>query len=372
MLDDEARQTKGRKAEHVDIVLGGGVNARYNAWDDVHLVHEALPEVDWASVALGTRFLGKALKAPLMVVGMTGGYPDAERLNGALAEAAAAHGVAMGVGSQRAALKDASARRSYTVVRDHDVPFVAANLGAPQLVPQGDRKPLGIKEAKELVSMLEADALAVHLNYLQEIVQPEGDRRAEGVLAALKDLARDLGVPVIVKETGAGIKRGTVHRLESAGVAAIDVGGLSGTTFAAVELARARAENAERHVRLGETFRDWGIPTPVAVVEAAGGPPVIGTGGLRTGLDAARALALGASVAGFAGEAIRAAHAGRAGTFLDEVVDGLRTACFLTGSRDVRALQGTQLVLTGRVKEWAEALGHDADRFGVLRAGRAL
>lgn len=372
MLDDEARQTKSRKAEHVDIVLGGDVKARYNAWDDVHLVHEAAPEVDWTTVSLETSFLGKTLKAPLMVVGMTGGYPDAERLNGVLAEAAAAHGVAMGVGSQRAALKDATARRSYTVVRDHDVPFVAANLGAPQLVRQGERKPLGLREAKELVSMLEADALAVHLNYLQEIVQPEGDRRAEGVLAAIKDLSRDLGVPVIVKETGAGIKRSTAQRLETAGVAAIDVGGLSGTTFAAVELARARREHAERHINLGETFRDWGIPTPVSIVEASGGPPVIGTGGLRTGLDAARAIALGATLAGFAGEAIRAADAGRAGAFLDEAIDGLRTAAFLTGSRDMASLQGAQLVLTGRVREWAEALGHDATRFGVLRAGRAL
>lgn len=372
MLDDEARQTKHRKAEHVDIVLGGDVRARYNAWDDVHLVHEAVPEVDWASVDLGTTFLQKRLRAPLMVVGMTGGYPDAERLNGALAAAAAEHGVAMGVGSQRAALKDHAARRSYTVVRDHDVPFVAANLGAPQIVPQGDRKPLGLHEAKELVSMLEADALAVHLNYLQEVVQPEGDRRAEGVLAALKDLSRDLGVPIIVKETGAGIKRSTAQRLETAGAAAIDVGGLSGTTFAAVELARARAENADRHVRLGETFRDWGIPTPVAVVEAAGGLPIVGTGGLRTGLDAARALALGATVAGFAGEAIRAAAAGNANAFLAGVLDELRTAAFLTGSRDAGMLQGAQVVLTGRMKEWAEALGHDAARFGVLRAGRAL
>lgn len=372
MLDDEARQTKSRKAEHVDIVLGGDVKARYNAWDDVHFVHEAAPEVDWASVRLKTTFLGRDLQAPLMVVGMTGGYPDAERLNGVLAAAAAEHGVAMGVGSQRAALKDPAARRTYTVVRDHDVPFVAANLGAPQLVRQGDRKPLGLADAKELVHMLEADALAVHLNYLQEVVQPEGDRRAEGVLAAIKDLSRDLGVPVIVKETGAGIKRATAQRLEAAGVAAIDVGGLSGTTFAAVELARARAENAGRHVLLGETFRDWGVPTPVAVLDAVGGLPVVGTGGLRNGLDAARAIGLGAAVAGFAGEAIRAAHAGRASGFLDGVVDELRTACFLTGSRDVDALQGAQLVLTGRVREWAEALGHDPARFGVLRAGRSF
>lgn len=372
MLDDEAGQTKSRKAEHVDIVLHGDVKARVNAWDDVALVHEALPEVDWDRVDLRTEFLGTALRAPLMIVGMTGGYPEAERLNGRLAAAAAAHGIAMGVGSQRAALRDPSLRRTYTVVRDHDVPFVAANLGAPQLVPQGDRKPVTLHDAKELVSMLEADALAVHLNFLQEVVQPEGDRAAAGVEAAVHDLARDLGVPVIVKETGAGIRRSTAQRLAAAGASALDTGGLSGTTFAAVELARARAEGAARHARLGETFRDWGIPTPVSIVECAPALPTIATGGLRDGLDAARAIAFGATIAGFAGEAIRAATEDRVHAFLDGVLDGVRTAAFLTGSRDMESLHGAQLVVTGRLAEWLEAMGHDPRRFGVLRAGRAL
>ena len=358
---DEASQTRSRKQEHVDIILKEDVRARQNAWDDVHLVHEAVPDVDLESVSLETTFLGKKLGAPLMIASMTGGYPDAERINGNLSEAAAAHGIAMGVGSQRAALLSPESRRSFTVVRQHDVPFLCANIGAPQLIQQ-QRDALRREDIDELVSMLEADALIVHLNPLQEAVQPEGDLKSRGLLDAIKDLAKDLGVPVIAKETGAGMSRASAERLRGAGVKALDVGGLSGTTFAAVETFRAQAEGRVDRERLGAIFRDWGIPTPVSVMEAHVGLPVVATGGHRSGLDAARAIALGATLAGFASAALKPANesAAAATAFIEQVKLELRTACFLTNSATAADLVSTPVVIGGETIRWMGLRGLDA------------
>lgn len=372
MSTDEAGQTRNRKQDHVDIILQKDVKARVNAWDDIHLVHEALPNVDLPSIDLETEFLGKALRAPLMIASMTGGYPDAERINGNLAEAAAARGVAMGVGSQRAALLSPEARRSFTVVRDHDVPFVCANIGAPQLVRQ-QKDPLSRGQIDELVSMLEADALIVHLNPLQEAVQPEGDLNAKGLWAAIHDLADDLGVPVIAKETGAGMRRSSAQRLKDAGVKALDVGGLSGTTFAAVETYRAQAEGRVDRERVGALFRDWGIPTPASVLEAQVDLPVVATGGLRSGLDAARALALGATLAGFASGVLEPANrsAMEAAAYLEQVELELRTACFLTDSGRAADLRERPVVMRGPTRDWLVARGFDPRHLGMRGAKRA-
>lgn len=358
---DEGAQTRSRKKDHVDIILKEDVRARANAWDDVSLLHEAVPEVDHARIDLQTRFLGKTLQAPLMIASMTGGYPDAERINDNLAAAAAEHGLAMGVGSQRAALLSPEARRSFTVLRDHDVPFVAANIGGPQLVPQGAKPALKRADIDELVKMLEADALIVHLNVLQEAVQPEGDLHAHGLLAAVRDLSRALGIPVIAKETGAGMARATAARLKEAGVAALDVGGLSGTTFAAVETFRAKAEGRVDLERLGALYRDWGIPTPVALREAQVGLPVISTGGLRSGLDAARALALGATLAGYASAILHPANEGpkAASAFLEQVKLELRTACFLTSCAKASDLASRPVLVGQETGRWLGLLGHD-------------
>ena len=360
MSVDEAAQTRSRKQDHVDIILKEDVRARANLWDEVTLVHEAVPDVDLDRVDLRTTFLAKELRAPIMIASMTGGYPDAERINGNLAQAAAEHGVGMGVGSQRAALLSPEARRSFTVVRDHDVPFVAANIGAPQLVQQS-KPPLSRSQIDELVKMLEADALIIHLNALQEAVQPEGDLHAKGVLDAIRDLSKSLGVPVIAKETGAGMTRASAMRLKEAGVAALDVGGLSGTTFAAVETFRAKAEGRVDRERLGQLYRDWGIPTPASVLEANVGLPLVATGGLRSGLDAARALALGATLAGFASAILTPANrsADEASAFLAQVKLELRTACFLTNSAKASDLVNAPLVVGERTARWMALRGLD-------------
>ncbi|MHB8587102.1 MAG: type 2 isopentenyl-diphosphate Delta-isomerase [Thermoplasmatota archaeon] len=369
---DEAGRTTSRKQDHVDAVLREDVRARHNAWGDLTFVHEALPEVNLGDVDIKTDFLGHRLGAPIMIASMTGGYPDAERINGNLAEAAAAHGLALGVGSQRAALRAPSMKGTFSVVRKHDVPFVAANIGVPQLIHQGSKPPLSKADIQDVISMVNADALIVHLNFLQEVVQPEGDHAARGALEAIRDLAKGAGIPLIAKETGAGIRRSTAHRLRNAGVAAIDVGGLAGTTFAAVELVRARAEKAPLQIRIGELFRDWGIPTPVSVLECVGEAPVVATGGLSTGLDVAKSLALGAALGGIASAGLQAADRGpkEAAEFFAQVIAELRTTCFLTGCGAARHLNRASIIARGPTAEWMAALGYSPVQIGGSRGTR--
>ena len=354
---------EARKGEHLRLAADGDVDARTGAgWSDVRLVHEALPEVDPDEVDLRVSFLGRQLAAPLLIAGMTGGHAAAAAVNSRLARAAARHGLAIGVGSQRAALRRPELVATYTVMREQaPQAFLLGNIGAAQLVPQDAGPPLSLAQVQNLVSALRADALAVHLNFLQETVQPEGDRRAAGVLDAIRKLVQELGVPVIAKETGAGLSRESARRLVDAGVAALDVGGLGGTSFAAVEGLRAGRQGDQRNQRLGEVFREWGIPTAVSVVAAAGlGRPVIATGGIRSGLDAARALALGATLAGVARPLLQAALQSdeAVNAWIEQFLAELRAAIFLSGARTAAGLRSRPRVILGETREWLAQLGY--------------
>src|SRR2546422_1270060 len=287
----EPSRTEQRKAEHVDIILNENVSAEYNYWNDVHLVHRALPEIDLDDINVSVKFFGTRLEAPLIISSMTGGFGMGKEINGNLAKAAAEVGVAMGVGSQRAALEKPELEPTYAVVKDYGVPLVFANLGAPQLVPQEGKRAYGVADARKAITMIEADAIIIHLNFLQEVVQPEGDRRAKGCLPAIKALATKF--PLMAKETGAGISRETAQKLKAAGVRAIDVGGLGGTSFSAVVHYLAPTEAASLKERLGATFWDLGVPTPASLLFAGGGLPLVGAGGARSGLDDAKGCALG-------------------------------------------------------------------------------
>ncbi|HEV8050178.1 MAG TPA: type 2 isopentenyl-diphosphate Delta-isomerase [Thermoplasmata archaeon] len=343
-----------RKADHVKVVLGQPVEGRYRYWNDVQIVHNALPEVDFDEIDPSVELFGHRLKAPLVITGMTGGFPDAKKINGNLARAAAEVGVAMGVGSERAAILKGQFPESYSVVAKHEVPLKFANIGAPQIIPQGPAEPvITVEEARKAMELIGADLLAIHLNFLQEMVQPEGDRKARGALDEIGRLAHFL--PVLVKETGAGISRTVAERLRGTGVRGFDVSGTGGTSFAAVEHHRAVEKGAVREARLGKTFWDWGIPSPVSVRELVPlGLPVIASGGIRSGLDIARAVVLGATAAGTAGGILRAASTGFAETKteLEHLVYEFKVAMFLTGSRTVRELQRAPYVLTGETREW--------------------
>jgi len=355
--EDPERLIVRRKTDHVDICSTENTGQNYVYWDDVKLVHNPLPEVDLEEIDTSTTVFGRKLSAPLIISAMTGGYGKAEEINRNLAAVAEQFGIGMGVGSQRAALENPEVARTYSVMKEFEVPLRIGNLGVPQLIRQGARNPLGIEEGRAAMEMVDAHMLAVHMNYLQEVVQPEGDTRSKGGLRALEAFANAL--PVIAKETGAGIPRETALRLKKAKVKGLDVGGLGGTSFAAVEYYRAKSAGDSSRANIGKTFWDWGIPTPVAVVIAEVGLPIIATGGLRSGLDAARAMSIGASCAGMAGRLLPASLEGKdavareVGTIIDE----LKAAMFLVGAGNMKELTATKAIVTGLSKDWLDQLG---------------
>ncbi len=360
-----SEDVRRRKEQHLTLAATGDVAARVDAgFDGVTLVHDALPELAFDRVATSCRFLGHDLRLPLVIASMTGGHPMALDVNRTLARVTARHGLAMGVGSQRAALLDPSVADSYAVVR-REAPdaFLIANIGATQLVPQAGEAPLTLHDVRRTVEMIHADAIAVHLNALQEVVQPEGQTNAVGWLDAIGRLVDEIGVPVIAKETGAGISGEVAQRLAGVGVAAIDVSGLGGTTFAAIEALRAEERGDLQRAALGRTLREWGIPTVASILLARdAGVPLIATGGVRDGLDAARALALGASIAGVARPALQRALEGE--TVLDAWVEQfeleLRAAMFLTGSPTPDRLRAAPYVLSAELAAWLPRSSPDA------------
>ncbi len=340
-----------RKEDHINICMNESITPEHCYWDDVKLVHEALPELDMEDIDTGARVLGKRLSYPFIVTAITGGFPGAERINGNIAEACSRLGIGMGVGSQRASL-EGEERRSFEVVKEHDVPLVLANVGAPQLIPQQGKPAFDEGMLDDAMEMVGADALAVHLNFLQEVVQPEGDTRSAGCYDRIREVCR--GRKVVAKETGAGISRSTAERLRGAGVAAIDVAGMGGTSFSAVELHRARSVGDGARESIGSSFFDWGIPAPVSVAWADVGVPVIASGGVRNGLHVAKALSLGACCAGAANLVLREAteSADAVEERLMRVMSELKAAMMLTGAKDIEQMSSRRSVITGKCKEW--------------------
>ena len=347
--------TSRRKIEHLELCAASPVESRKvgPGFNDVMLVHRALPEMDMDDIDLSRHFLGKDMDAPFMIASITGGHPETTAVNAALAEAAEELGIGIGVGSQRAAIEDPSQEGSFRVVRDKAPnAFVYGNIGAAQI------KEYGVDGVERIIEMIDADAIAVHLNFLQEAIQPEGDRDASGALEVIKDIC-SLDVPVIIKETGAGISHEDAFILKEAGVSAIDVGGVGGTSWSGVEVYRARERKDLGSELLGELFWDFGIPTVPSIVECSVSLPVIATGGLRTGMDVAKSIALGASVASAALPFVEPAMKGK-----DEVVNSiqhmlkeLKVAMFLCGCRNVNDLHLAPAVISGWTREYLELRG---------------
>ena len=356
---------ENRKREHVELALSDGSQNRNSPlWEDVHLVPISVPDRGTADVDLSVDFLGHRLPTPLVISGMTGGYAQALEINRNLAVAAEELGLAIGTGSQRAALKDPSLVETYSVVRAHaPSAFVIGNIGMSQLISQNGEPPMGRDQIDRVVSMIDADALAIHLNAVEELIQPEGDRNMQELAGGIATAVRRSPVPVIAKETGAGMARETALLLAETGVAALDVGGAGGTSFARIEALRADAMGDTTGVRIGRTFGDWGVPTAVSVIEAASaGLPLIGTGGLRHGLHAAKAMALGASLVGMGGPFIRAALEGPEAVIAEArlVLEEIRMAMVLTGVSDLQGLRRLEPVLVGRVAQWLASRGGDS------------
>lgn len=339
------RTTSSRKQEHVALTLQEDVGFRTTTTglERLRFVHNALPEINLEEVDTSVHFLGRRLALPLLVSGMTGGYREALRINRRLAEACAEAGIGMGVGSQRQALEDTAFHRTFSVVREvaRDIPIIG-NIGAAEVAALTSAAPVA-----RLADLVRADAFAVHLNPLQELLQPEGSPAFRGVLRGIELLVRGLPIPVVVKEIGAGISQDVARRLLETGVRIIDVAGAGGTSWAGVEILRASARRGT------ETFWDWGIPTATAVKDVAAlrsrqpDLTVIASGGISSGMDIAKSVALGADVAASARPILKAlARGGVRGVrmLLADWGQELRSAMFLTGSRTTGDLHHAPLV----------------------------
>ena len=332
-----------RKADHIRINLEEDVAFKRltNGLEQYFFMHCALPELDLATVDTSVTVLGKRLRTPLLISSMTGGTARAQAINRELAAGAQAAGMAMGLGSMRAAIEDRTLEATYQVRDVAPDILLLANLGAVQL-----NYGYGLDQCRRAVDMIAADALILHFNALQEAVQPEGDGNFAGLLGKVEAICRALPVPVVAKEVGWGFSADDARRLAAAGVAAIDVAGAGGTSWSQVEMHRAPTA---RHARVAGAFIDWGIPTAVSLRycrEAAPGLPIIASGGIKDGIEAAKCVALGASLVGLAGEFLRAADRdGAAGVveLADTITDELRVAMFCAGAADIAALAHTPL-----------------------------
>jgi len=360
-----ATETRKRKADHIRISSNQNVQARKatTGLEDIHFIHKALPEIDKQKINLSTTIFSHKFVAPLIVGAITGGTSEATKINAIIAETVEELGLGMGVGSQRAAIEDKKLEKTFSITRKKaPTAFLIANIGGVQLVHG-----YGLKEAKKAIEMIEADALAIHLNPLQEAVQREGQKNFEGVLEKIGAIVKELDVPVIAKETGAGIAAEEAKKLEAAGVKGIDVSGAGGTSFAAVEYYRVKRKANSFQRRLGDVFWDWGIPTAISIVEVSQTVtvPIIASGGIRSGVEMAKALALGASLTSLSQPVLHAANKSVEETknVLSLLIEELKTSMFLVGADSVQALQATPVVLTGKTAKWLKMRKFDVEGY---------
>jgi isopentenyl-diphosphate delta-isomerase len=346
----ELETIKIRKKNGIDIPLKKGAQAKTSSTylEHVRLVHNALPELDYTDVDTSCFFMNRRFSAPIIIDSMTGGTPEAKKINERLGTLAQAHNVPMGLGSQRAGLKSEELASTYTVARKNAPQgFLIANIGGAQL-----SKGLTLNEVKKIIEMIQADAIVIHLNPLQELIQPEGEPKYSGVLHQIAELVTNLNLPVMVKEVGAGISREVAVKLEMAGVAAINIAGSGGTSWAGVEKIRADAVKNKLKTHLGELFWDWGIPTAVSLMEVKNvvkKTPIVASGGLRNGLEVAKCIVLGADMCAMAYPFLVAAarSADSLFNYMNTVLAELKSTMFLLGSKNIEMLKSSRYILTG-------------------------
>jgi len=343
-----------RKADHIDICLGKEVEAKTSTTllECVHLIHNALPDLNFDSIDTSIVFLNHKFSAPIMIDAMIGGSSNSLKINENLALAAEELKIGMIIGSQRAGLTTPSLAETYSIVRKRGPNiFLASNIGATQLV-----KGFSKEDAKKCIDMIGANAFVVHLNSLQEVLQVEGEPFYKGVINKIHELTTYLDIPVIVKEVGFGISKEVAIKLEMAGVSAINISGTGGTSWAAVEYFRALTNGDKKRSDLGRLYWDWGIPTAISLIETkkAVKIPIIASGGIRTGLDIAKSLVLGASMSGMALPLLKRANISKDElvSFLQKVIYELKTAMFAVGCSNIQAMERERYVVTGQLVEW--------------------
>lgn len=347
-----------RKAEHIRIALTEEVSSRISTGlEDVELIHNAVCEIDLEEVDTSTVVMGKRLRLPLIIEALTGGTSEAKRINMGLAEVAESEGIGIEVGSIRAALEKPSLIDTYSIVRERAPnALVISNIGAVQVAKHG------LDYALKAMQVVDADSLAIHFNKLQELIMPEGENCFKGYGKYIAELSKKLGEKLCLKETGAGFSGEAARIVESWGVKWIDTAGVGGTSWYAVEYYRAKKKGVDKARLLGEAFWDWGVPTAVSIVETkmCTGLKVIASGGIRTGIDAAKAIALGADCAGMALPFLKAFSKGgveEARRLVRSFGLALRFTMFLIGARNLDELSKVPIVVRGKTREWLEQRG---------------
>ncbi len=341
-----------RKLEHLLLCTHSDVEYhKKTGFNDVELVHRAIPEVDQEEIDLSTSLLGKRIDAPIIITAITGGHPSSLEVNRKLSRAAGKLNIGMGLGSQRAGVEHPELAPTYTIAREESPDILLiGNIGAPQL-----------EQAPQAGMMMDLDAMAVHLNPLQEAIQPGGDINTIGFLEKIQKTAENMDMPLMVKETGAGISGDDAQALEKAGVSAIDIAGAGGTSWAAVEKYRSKDKG------MGELYWDWGISTVASTVEVSQrvNLPLISSGGIRNGLDAVKSLALGADAVGMALPVLKASELGEKAldNFFTKFIEEMKVAMFLVGATKLEDLRKADLVITGKTREWLRERGYNTKNY---------
>ncbi len=331
-----------RKTEHMRIAINENVFSRLtNGFEKYHFVHQALPEINLSEIDIRSTVFNKKLLAPLLISSMVGGTEEAARINKTLAYVAQTAGIAMGVGSQRIGLEHPEKMKTFQVRDVAANILLFANLGAVQL-----NYSYTLDHCRRAVEAIEADALVLHINPLQEALQPEGNTNFFGLLNKIEEVCKSIQVPVVVKEVGWGMSKQVAKKLESAGVAAIDVAGAGGTSWSEVEKHRIKDHN---RINVADNFKDWGIPTAESinlVKDATKNMMIFASGGIRNGIEVAKSIALGASIAGMATNFIKAASISLEETVkvANEVIQQLRICMFVIGAKDLSDLKKTALI----------------------------
>jgi isopentenyl-diphosphate delta-isomerase len=358
---------KNRKDEHILLTSTEKVESNESTWlEHIKFVHNALPELNLDDIILSCDFLGKSISAPIIIGAMTGGTELSKKINVSLAKAAEKYKIPMMVGSQRVILKHPETKDTFSVVRENapSIPLVG-NIGIAQVASSEN-----FDYIEELITNIDADALAIHLNVIQEVIQPEGDKIFAGAIKKIQDLKNQYSIPIIIKETGCGISREVVLKLVEIGIDAIDVSGVGGTSWVAVEYYRAKKQKSKSRMNLGKLFWDWGIPTAASIIEVnsvvknnVSKIKIIGSGGIRNGIDIAKALRIGANYAAIARPFLIASLEGQESVdqFIEKIMNELKITMLLTGSKDINELTKTPVVIESSLKNWIKQRGIEFD-----------
>jgi len=346
-----------RKDEHILLVSTENVESNDTTWlEHIRFVHNALPELNLDDINLSCEFLGKPISAPVIVGAMTGGTELTKKINVSLAKAAQKYNIPMMVGSQRVIVRHPETKETFSAVRENapDIPIVG-NIGIAQIAATEN-----FDYMEKIIDNIKADALAIHLNVIQELIQPEGDKVFAGTIDKIKKIKNQYNIPIIIKETGCGISKEIAQNLIEVGIEVIDVSGVGGTSWVAVEYYRAKQEKIKSKIDLGKLFWDWGIPTAASILEVSSvtnnssGTKIIGSGGIRSGIDIAKALRIGADFAAMARPFLMVALEGQKNIeeFIEKTIRELKITMLLTSSKNIGELKNAPIVISSSLKEW--------------------